>query len=158
MVVGFSALFPARFLRVKWAAFVLSRTKIKHTREAPDYLVARPALITSLHNALENSEYNTVLVYGQRGSGKTTAIEQTLRTRLGVLQWTLATDDGTAATTELYERWKRMFDPWTKPSDRDFELDACSSALKSQGKALVVVISVESSAKPAALKMYFIFA
>jgi hypothetical protein len=146
---------PARFVRVKWASYVLSRAKVKHTRVVPKYLLARPALTASLNNALENSEYKTVLVYGQRGSGKTTAIEQTLGTHFGVFQWFLAADEGAAATIELHEKWKGMFDSWKKSSDRDFELDVCASILNGLcglGKALIVIVSVESSAKPTALK------
>jgi hypothetical protein len=79
---------------------------------------------------LENSEYDTVLVYGKRGSGKTTAIEQTLGTRFGVLQWVLAADEGAAATIELHEKWTGMFDSWKKSSDRDFELGCVRCYLK----------------------------
>ena len=152
LVAALSVLFSLPFLRVKRASYVLSRVKVKHTRQTPDYLLARPEVIASLQKALEHYDYKTVLVYGQRGSGKTTAIEQTLGSHLGVVQWTLAADEGPAATKELHERWTRLFDPWKKQYDQDFELDVCASILNSRGKSLVIVISVESSAKPAALK------
>mmetsp|Transcript_12808 Transcript_12808/g.31092 ORF Transcript_12808/g.31092 Transcript_12808/m.31092 type:complete len:399 (-) Transcript_12808:179-1375(-) len=152
LVGAFFAVFSLRFVRLQRAAYVLSRAKVKLTRGAPDYLLARPTVTAALQKTLENRHYNTILVYGQRGSGKTTAIEQTLSTRSGVLQWTLSADEGAAATKELDERWKEIFHPWIKPFDRDFELDVCASILKSRGKALIIVLSVESSAKPAALK------
>jgi hypothetical protein len=155
LVAAISTLPSFRFVRVKRASYVLSRAKVKNTRVVPEYLLARLALTASLNNALENSEYDTVLVYGKRGSGKTTAIEQTLGTRFGVLQWVLAADEGAAATIELHEKWTGMFDSWKKSSDRDFELDVCASILNGLGglgKALIVIVSVESSAKPTALK------
>jgi len=152
LVAAFFVVPSLRFVRVKTAAYVLSRAQVKYSRVVPDNLLAREALTESLLIALKNPDYKTVLVYGQRGAGKTTAIEQTLRTRSGVVQWSWESDEGPATTKELQEKWKSTFSPWMKPLDRNFDLDVCASILKILGKALVIVISLESATEPAALK------
>eukprot|EP00529_Nitzschia_sp_RCC80_P020404 CAMPEP_0113448790 /NCGR_PEP_ID=MMETSP0014_2-20120614/4951_1 /TAXON_ID=2857 /ORGANISM="Nitzschia sp." /LENGTH=396 /DNA_ID=CAMNT_0000340019 /DNA_START=55 /DNA_END=1245 /DNA_ORIENTATION=+ /assembly_acc=CAM_ASM_000159 len=153
------AVFPtvSYFVRVKRAAYVLSRVTLKYTRALPKHLLPRPTVMSSLLNALDDPDFNTVLVYGKRGSGKTTAIEKALGKRLGVLQWTLAADDGPTATAELKDKWSEVFRPWIKPEDREFDMNVCSAIATNCKKTLVVIISVESSAKPSALKIVLHF-
>ena len=146
------ALFSARFVRVKVAAHVMSKMKAKHTRHVPEYLLPRPAIRASLLAALDDVDFNTVLVYGQRGSGKTTIIEHALEQRLGVVYWTLAASDYAQTTSELQEKWTIMFDPWRRLTDREFEFDVCAAIIAKKGRALVVAVSVESDADPSVLR------
>lgn len=122
------AMFPkvSYYLRVRQAAKVLSRAPLKFTRKLPDFVLPRQDVMSSLHGGLNDPDFNTVLVYGERGSGKTTAIEWNLRKRLGVFQWTVLATEGPAATVELEDKWIRIFRQWMKPEDSDFELDVCS--------------------------------
>jgi Cdc6-like AAA superfamily ATPase len=86
------ATFPAvsRFVRVKRAVYVLSRETL--CSGLPAHLLPRPGLLNSLKSALEDPNLNTVLVYGVRGSGKTTAMNKALEKRLAVVAWTMAAE------------------------------------------------------------------
>jgi hypothetical protein len=157
MLATFIALFGAlcaipalsRFVRVKRAVYALSRTTLD-TRGLPTNLLPRTGLNASLLNSLEDPYFNTVLVYGVRGSGKTTAIQRAPNKRLGVTEWTMAAEDGPSATAELKENWRALFVRWSKPEDRAFDKKVCSSV--AANNPLVVVVSVEASASPSALK------
>ena len=148
------AMFPkvSYYLRVRQAAKVLSRAPLKFTRKLPDFVLPRQDVMSSLHGGLNDPDFNTVLVYGERGSGKTTAIEWNLRKRLGVFQWTVLATEGPAATVELEDKWIRIFRQWMKPEDSDFELDVCSYIVDSRENPLVVVISIDSDADPSVLR------
>ena len=50
----------------------------------PDYMLPRQDVMTRLSGALRRSMFETVLVYGARGSGKTTAFTQCMHKRVGV--------------------------------------------------------------------------
>lgn len=142
------------FLRVRLAAYILSSAKLQYTRGLPAHLLPRTTLMNALQKALDDTDFNTVLVYGIRGSGKTTAIEKRLSKRAGVLQWTLSATDGPAATTELKDKWTEVFLPWTKPGDRNFDMRVCQTIkhISKNNNTLAIIVSVESSAKPSALK------
>lgn len=140
------------FLRVRQAAKVLSSSPLKFTLKIPDFVLPRQDVMNSLNAGLNNLYFNTVLVYGERGSGKTTAIEWYLRKRLGVIQWTVLATEGPAATLELEDKWIRTFRQWMNPTDSDFELDVCSYITDSRKNPLVVVLSIDSDADPSVLR------
>jgi hypothetical protein len=160
MLVTFIAIFGAlwatfpvvsRFVRVKRAVYVLSRATLC-TGLPTQHLLPRPGLLNSLKNALDDPNFNSVLVYGVRGSGKTTAINKALDKRLAVVAWTMAAEEGTAATAELKENWRSLFSPWSRPEDRAFDEDVCRRIVANCDNPLVVVILVETSTSPSALK------
>lgn len=138
-------------LRVWRAAYTLSREKYVSNNKLPDYMLPRKDVMTSLSEALSRSSLDTVLVYGARGSGKTTAITQCLRERVGVKAWSLTATKGDAAIAELHEEWRAMFRPWQRPEDINFEHQVCKSIIKSE-RSLVLIISVEADAEPAVLR------
>lgn len=155
-VAGFLwALRSTRFFRVRLAAAELSQAKLE--RIFPEYLLPRDGLMQELRTALELKNFYTVLVYGERGAGKTTAIQNALSQRRGVALWNLRAEEGQAATAELIESWKLMFSSWEKPDDRSFDKLVCKRILKKQGNELIVVVSVQSSAQPSALKSVLYF-
>lgn len=149
-----TALFPqvSFYYRVWKAARVLSKSQLEFTREPPAYVLPRQDVLDSLQGALNDSEYNTALVYGERGSGKTTAIEWNLRNRLGIVQWTLLSTTGPDITLELEGKWTREFSKWAKPEDRKFELTVCNFIKKYYKNPLVVIITIDADAGPTVLR------
>jgi hypothetical protein len=63
-----------------------------------------------------------VLVYGVRGSGKTTAVVKAfLSGRRGVVEWIMSAADYGSATDEMHKNWNELFSLWKNPEDRNFE-------------------------------------
>ena len=137
--------------RVRRAAYTLSRAKYVDNKPLPDYMLPRTDVMNSLSAALLSTTLNTVLVYGVRGSGKTTAIAKYMKARLGVRAWSLSSTKGDAAIIELNEKWAAMFRPWQKLEDMDFGHQVCKHIIASK-RSLVLVISVEAEAEPGVLR------
>jgi hypothetical protein len=144
----------SRYFRVKHAVYVLSTTSVDITKliHRP-YLLPRKPLNDSLLRSLEDPEFNTVLVYGVRGSGKTTAVVKALSAKRGVIEWSMSATDYDSATAEMRQNWDDLFSRWRKSEDRDFDKIVCRAfAAKNEGIPLVVVVSVEAASNPYALE------
>jgi hypothetical protein len=65
-----------------------------------------------LKHLINDVDFETVLVYGVHGTGKTAAIKTALDNRLRFVMWTLRSRAGEAAILELAANWKVVFYPW----------------------------------------------
>ena len=72
-----------RFYRVRFDAYRFSRLRLR--THLPQNLLHRHGVFESFGAALEDTDFNTVMLYGTRGAGKTTAIESVLQKQKGVV-------------------------------------------------------------------------
>mmetsp|Transcript_2188 Transcript_2188/g.5028 ORF Transcript_2188/g.5028 Transcript_2188/m.5028 type:complete len:378 (-) Transcript_2188:172-1305(-) len=135
-----------RFYRVRFDAYRFSRLQLR--THLPQNLLHRRGVFDSFKAALEDPDFNTVMLYGTRGAGKTTAIESVLQKQKGVVAWNLTANTYESATAEMKQYWKELFDPL----DRTYAEDVCLRILHKYGRPLIVVVSVEAQAKPTALR------
>jgi hypothetical protein len=135
-----------RFFRVRFDAFRLSRLTLG--THLPQNLLQRHGVFEAFKAALQDPDFNTVMLYGTRGAGKTTTIESVLQKQTGVVAWSLTANTYESATAEMKEYWKELF----VPLDRTYAEDVCLRILHKYGRPLIVVISVEAQAKPTALR------
>ena len=135
-----------RFYRVRFDAYRFLRLQLR--THLPRNLLHRRGVFESFEAALEDPDFNTVMLYGTRGAGKTTAIESVLQKQKGVVMWSLTANTYESATAKMKEYWKELFDPL----DRTYAEDVCLRILHKYGRLLIVVVSVEAQAKPTALR------
>lgn len=134
------------FFCVRYDAFRFSRLTLR--THLPKNLLQRHGVFAALKAALQDPDFNTVILYGTRGAGKTTAIESVLQKQKGVVAWSLTANTYESATAEMKEYWKELF----VPLDRTYAEDVCLRILHKYGRPLIIVVSVEAQAKPTALR------
>lgn len=131
-----------RFYRVWAASRDLSSNKLK--LKLKGYQLQRDNFVQSLTQALKFDEFTTLLVYGQRGIGKSTAIYQALRGRAGVWQWTVSKEDE-SAFVKLESSLDEMFAPWKRDNrPEQFKIDVLSSIVEKRGP-IIIVVSLDAS-------------
>ena len=81
-----------RFYRVRFDAYRFLRLQLR--THLPRNLLHRRGVFESFEAALEDPDFNTVMLYGTRGAGKTTAIESVLQKQKGVVMWSLTANTG----------------------------------------------------------------
>jgi hypothetical protein len=141
-----SAASKKRFFRVRLDAFRFARLILR--AHLPKNLIQRQGLFEEFRDALQDPDFDTVMLYGTRGARKTTAIETVLQKQQGVLAWSLTANTYESATVEMKELWKELF----VPLDRTYAEDVCLQILHNYGRPLIIVVSVEAQAKPTALR------
>lgn len=79
-------LFGRRWILIHLAAFRLALKRMDEVDVRDGNFVTRPQKQEELLTALKSENYETVFVYGPRGSGKTSLIQHALKGRRGVFE------------------------------------------------------------------------
>jgi hypothetical protein len=156
----FSALFifiswlGHRFIMVRLAVCRLWMQRLPKVEIADGDYLEREALTGVFKAALRSARHETLMVYGPRGSGKTSFIRSFLGNRRGVISIQISKKSGDEASSELIEAVSTNMDLFGSPQNRRFVEDVFSSCMVSLSP--VVVVSVEEKASGEVLEAVLI--
>ena len=142
-MVAIVATFAHRWIAVRVAAYRLSLKQIAQVVVTDGAFVKRPSLEGELFAALKNADSPTVLVYGQRGSGKTAFIQFALNGRIGVLEINIDKKTHDEAQDELISKVSKKVDFFGREKDQFFLEDVFAACLVPP----IVVVTLEWKCK-----------
>jgi hypothetical protein len=142
VVLG-GAAFAFNLVPVRFAAWYLFFLKIEELDIVDGDFLERPYISREFTEALESPYFETVLLYGQRGNGKTTFLQSALKGRRGVLSIAITKRTGPEASTELIEQMSKKVHMFGLVQDVHF-MDSVFAACPVPP---VVVVSVDSKCK-----------
>ena len=142
-VVALVATFAHRWIAVRAAAYRLSFKRIAKAIVLDGPFVRRPSLEGELSAALKNEDSPTVLVYGPRGSGKTSFIHFALDGRAGVLAIDIYKKTHDEAQDELISNVSKEVDMFSREQDQYFLRDVFAACPVPP----VVVVTLEAKCK-----------
>lgn len=132
--------FGRRWILVRLAALRLASKRLKGVTVRDGEYVKRPEKEKEVLVALKSPNYETVLVYGSRGSGKTSLIGHTLKGRKGVFEIKISEKStGSDASVEIIELLSKEIDILQKHQDRGFVQDVFAASWVPP----IVVVSLE---------------
>ena len=153
-----------QIIRVRKAAIALSSAPLNCNCNLANFVVPRKDIMDALDAAFDCFIRDTVLVYGERGSGKTTAIEWYLRNRFsGVVQLRVGSKEGPSINEELEEKWTKLFGPWIfRPwvfpwNSKSFWEEVLKYIEESGRNPLVVILSMEADPGPQVMESVICF-
>jgi hypothetical protein len=136
----FYAAIVATFGAVHAAAWYLPFKRISRLVVTDGKFVKRPTIEEAFYAALNSARFETVLVYGQRGSGKTSFIRSALQGRRGVISISIDKNTADEASKQMTEKLSRAVDFFGNEQSSEF----VEAVFKACPIRPVVVVTVEA--------------
>mmetsp|Transcript_44171 Transcript_44171/g.106938 ORF Transcript_44171/g.106938 Transcript_44171/m.106938 type:complete len:390 (+) Transcript_44171:118-1287(+) len=132
------------FVRVYFAARALTQNEyfFLYSKESKAYQLPRPNVTKEIESLLGSNLWRTILIYGNRGVGKTTAISQwgRRRQRTAVLHWKIGKEED---ADKLFEKLKKScMSQWIPEIETENDDGFVVYVLRSMEPRLIVVISI----------------
>jgi hypothetical protein len=135
-----------RWIAISLAAFRLSMSRIDSVRVPDGEFVRRSKDEKELLDALKSDFHDTVFVYGERGSGKTSLIRHALQERRGVFEMKLFGQTDADVTAEFISKLSKGVDMFRCARDSSFVEDVFT-ACWAWWVEPIVVISLDKQCK-----------
>lgn len=144
--------FGRRWIVTRLAACRLAMKRMDEVDVFDGEFVTRPKLQEELLAALKSGNHETVFVYGPRGSGKTSLIQHTLKSRRGVFEIKISQKTHDDASAELIEKLSTQLDCFGREQNQLFVEDVFAACCVPP----VVVVSLEHRCKGEVLEAVLI--